>query len=111
MLLCATSCSNINSFSAIVGAKSKYQLHYKCQILLPAVEVCDPSATLRIKSTKVEYNIGVKHIKKSKLFNNKLKTPNHKLPIFAPAGLIRPAPAELPQDRKIARVGGCSGAM
>jgi len=25
--------------------------------------------------------------------------------------LIRPAPAELPQDRKIARVGGCSGAM
>ena len=32
-------------------------------------------------------------------------------PIFAAAGLIRPAPAELPQDRKIARVGGCSGAM
>jgi len=24
---------------------------------------------------------------------------------------VRPAPAELPQDRKIARVGGCSGAM
>jgi len=23
----------------------------------------------------------------------------------------RPAPAELPQDRKVARVGGCSGAM
>ena len=32
-------------------------------------------------------------------------------PIFAPAGLARPAPAELPQDRKVARVGGCSGAM
>jgi len=31
--------------------------------------------------------------------------------IFAPAGLARPAPAELPQDRKVARVGGCSGAM
>ena len=27
------------------------------------------------------------------------------------AGLTRPAPAELPQDRKVARVGGCSGAM
>lgn len=26
-------------------------------------------------------------------------------------GLTRPAPAELPQDRKVARVGGCSGAM
>jgi hypothetical protein len=25
--------------------------------------------------------------------------------------LVRPAPAELPQDRKVARVGGCSGAM
>ena len=25
---------------------------------------------------------------------------------FAPAGLTRPAPAELPQDRKVARVGG-----
>jgi len=25
--------------------------------------------------------------------------------------LIRPAPAELPQDRKVARVGGCSGAI
>jgi len=25
--------------------------------------------------------------------------------------LIRPAPAELPQDRKVARVGSCSGAM
>lgn len=31
--------------------------------------------------------------------------------IFAAAGLTRPAPAELPQDRKVARVGGCSGAM
>ena len=32
--------------------------------------------------------------------------------IFAPwVGLIRPAPAELPQDRKVARVGGCSGAI
>jgi len=28
-----------------------------------------------------------------------------------PASLIRPAPAELPQDRNVARVGGCSGAM
>jgi len=28
-----------------------------------------------------------------------------------PARLIRPAPAELPQDRNVARVGGCSGAM
>lgn len=28
-----------------------------------------------------------------------------------PAGLTRPAPAEPPQDRKVARVGGCSGAM
>ena len=27
------------------------------------------------------------------------------------ASLIRPAPAELPQDRKVARVGGCSGAI
>jgi len=27
------------------------------------------------------------------------------------ASLIRPAPAEFPQDRKVARVGGCSGAM
>lgn len=25
---------------------------------------------------------------------------------FAPAGLARPAPVELPQDRKVARVGG-----
>jgi len=25
--------------------------------------------------------------------------------------LVRPAPAEPPQDRKVARVGGCSGAM
>ena len=25
--------------------------------------------------------------------------------------LIRPAPAELPQDRKVARVGSCSGAI
>ena len=32
---------------------------------------------------------------------------------FAPprASLTRPAPAELPQVRKEARVGGCSGAM
>jgi len=28
-----------------------------------------------------------------------------------PASLIRPAPTELPQDRNVARVGGCSGAM
>lgn len=26
-------------------------------------------------------------------------------------GLTRSAPAELPQDRKVARVSGCSGAM
>ena len=26
--------------------------------------------------------------------------------IFAVAGLTRPAPAEIPQDRKVARVGG-----
>ena len=31
--------------------------------------------------------------------------------LCAPAGLTRPAPAELPQGRKAARVGGCSGAM
>ncbi len=30
---------------------------------------------------------------------------------FALASLVRPAPAELPQDRKVARVGGRSGAM
>lgn len=29
----------------------------------------------------------------------------------ARASLIRPAPTESPQDRKVARVGGCSGAM
>jgi hypothetical protein len=35
-----------------------------------------------------------------------------KLPTFAPwASLIRPAPVELPQDRKVARVDGCSGAI
>jgi hypothetical protein len=28
-----------------------------------------------------------------------------------PGKSARPAPAELPQDRKVARVGGCSGAM
>ncbi len=28
-----------------------------------------------------------------------------------PGKPARPAPAELPQDRKVARVGGCSGAM
>ena len=27
------------------------------------------------------------------------------------ASLIRPAPAEFPQDRKVARVSGCSGAI
>jgi hypothetical protein len=31
--------------------------------------------------------------------------------IFAAGKPARPAPAELPQDRKVARVGGCSGAM
>jgi hypothetical protein len=31
--------------------------------------------------------------------------------IFAAASLIRPAPAESPQGRKAARVGGRSGAM
>ena len=30
---------------------------------------------------------------------------------FAPANRARPAPAELPQGRKAARVGSCSGAM
>ncbi len=28
------------------------------------------------------------------------------IPIFAAASLIRPAPIELPQDRKVARVNG-----
>jgi hypothetical protein len=40
----------------------------------------------------------------------KLNLERFSLPL-RPAGLTRPAPAELPQDRKIARVGGCSGAM
>jgi hypothetical protein len=32
--------------------------------------------------------------------------------VFLPGvSLIRPAPAELPQDRKVARVGSCSGAI
>jgi hypothetical protein len=35
----------------------------------------------------------------------------HQYVIFAPGKPARPAPAELPQDRKVARVGGCSGAM
>jgi hypothetical protein len=30
---------------------------------------------------------------------------------FAATSLVRPAPAELPQDRKVARVGGRSGAI
>ncbi len=30
---------------------------------------------------------------------------------FALASLVRPAPAELPQDRKVARVSGRSGAI
>jgi hypothetical protein len=30
---------------------------------------------------------------------------------FAAAGLTRPAPAETPQGRNTARIGGCSGAM
>jgi len=30
---------------------------------------------------------------------------------FASAGLTRPAPAEPPQGRNTARIGGCSGAM
>src|SRR5260221_14132840 len=30
---------------------------------------------------------------------------------LCPGKPARPAPAELPQDRKVARVGGCSGAM
>jgi len=49
------------------------------------------------------------HDRNSLTPNIKFRISNH--PIFAAAGLIRPAPAELPQDRKIARVGGCSGAM
>jgi len=36
---------------------------------------------------------------------------SHIILIFAPASLIRPAPAEPPQGRKAARVGGRSGAM
>ena len=31
--------------------------------------------------------------------------------LLHPGKSARPAPAELPQDRKVARVGGCSGAM
>jgi hypothetical protein len=31
--------------------------------------------------------------------------------LLRPGKPARPAPAELPQDRKVARVGGCSGAM
>jgi hypothetical protein len=31
--------------------------------------------------------------------------------LLRPGKSARPAPAELPQDRKVARVGGCSGAM
>jgi len=31
--------------------------------------------------------------------------------IFVPASLIRPAPFEPPQDRKVARIEGCSGAI
>ena len=34
-----------------------------------------------------------------------------KLVLLQRVSLIRPAPAELPQDRKIARVGSCSGAI
>ncbi len=36
---------------------------------------------------------------------------SEKITNFAPASLVRPAPAELPQDRKVARVGGRSGAI
>jgi len=37
---------------------------------------------------------------------------NSQLLLSLPPGKpARPAPAELPQDRKVARVGGCSGAM
>jgi hypothetical protein len=31
---------------------------------------------------------------------------DYNFPIFAAASLIRPAPVELPQDRKVARVNG-----
>lgn|GEM_PF-5370162 len=31
--------------------------------------------------------------------------------ICSRVSLLRPAPAEFPQDRKVARVGGCSGAI
>jgi len=34
-----------------------------------------------------------------------------KLVLLCRVSLIRPAPAELPQDRKVARVGSCSGAI
>jgi len=37
--------------------------------------------------------------------------PATKLLFLHGVSLVRPAPAELPQDRKVARVGGCSGAM
>jgi len=36
---------------------------------------------------------------------------SEKLLLLPGVSLIRPAPAELPQDRKVARVGGCSGAI
>jgi len=35
-----------------------------------------------------------------------VKIINHIFAIFAAASLIRPAPVELPQDRKVARVNG-----
>jgi hypothetical protein len=53
----------------------------------------------------------IEALEKFQVLNNKAVFRKGKALIFAPAGLIRPAPAELPQDRKIARVGGCSGAM
>ena len=50
-------------------------------------------------------------IKKKRNFAKVFWPERANLLIFAAAGLARPAPAELPQDRKVARVGGCSGAM
>ncbi len=36
---------------------------------------------------------------------------SEKIVFLQRVSLIRSAPAELPQDRKVARVGGCSGAI
>ena len=43
-------------------------------------------------------------------FDQRLKV-HIKLLLLYGVSPVRPAPAELPQDRKVARVGGCSGAI